>query len=117
MWRVNCTALLILMVPMLSYAQALSDPTAPPRVIERSEAGESSTQRLKLQSIQWIGTERSALINGERLYPGDKLNSYTVETIEMSQVTLRDQRTNQLITLRLFGFAKQRVSPAARSGL
>jgi hypothetical protein len=117
MWRVSFATLLILMVQASSYAQALSDPTAPPRVIERSEAGESSTERLNLQSIQWIGTERSALINGERLYPGDKLNSYTVETIEMSQVILRDQRTNKLITLRLFGFTKKRGSQAARSGL
>ncbi|WP_417658663.1 hypothetical protein [Pseudidiomarina sp.] len=117
MWRVNFATLFILMVPTLSYAQALSDPTAPPRVIERSQAGESSTKRLNLQSIQWKGTERSALINGEWLYPGDKLNSYTIQTIEMSQVTLRDQRTNQLVTLRLFGFTKQRDSQAARSGL
>lgn len=117
MWQVSCATLFILMVPAPSYAQTLSDPTAPPRVIERNETGESSTERLKLQSIQWIGTERSALINGARLYPGDKLNNYTVETIEMSQATLRDQRTNKLITLRLFGFTKQRGSHAARSAL
>lgn len=109
MWRANylCWALAAGLVGVAD-AQQFSDPTAPPRVIERGEVGKGPATSFKLQSIQWIGTQRSALINGERKYEGDMVSQYLIDTIDINEVILRHQSTNKTMTLRLFGFAQQR---------
>ena len=110
MWRANVIgALAMLLISLVSSnlgAQELSDPTAPPQVIERGDTPVNPATNLKLQSIQWKGTQRSAQINGERKYQGDSINQFVLEQIDMHQVVLRHANTNERLTLRLFGFSR-----------
>lgn len=106
--------LIALLVSSSSLAfQELRDPTAPPRVLERAGSPKLVKEKLKLQSIQWFGDQRMALIDGQWKQVGETVGSYRVTAIEMSEVSLRDMRTNKDLTIRLFGFSTETPKPAA----
>ncbi|PHR64307.1 MAG: hypothetical protein COA51_08355 [Idiomarina sp.] len=117
MWRVN-TLIIFLAASMSSaVAQELRDPTAPPAVIEPVGAKVTSVASPKLQSIQWMGEQHRALIDGAWKQVGDRVGPYQVNTIDMSGVVLRNTRNSKDITIRLFGFSATPVNPTAGSSL
>ena len=104
-------AVILMSVPCTAVAQALSDPTMPPRQLEpRSETQQKGSSVLRLQSIQFMGTHRSALISGQWLYQGERFDNYMIEKIDLNYVTLRDQQTDKRITLRLFELTKDSMN-------
>lgn len=110
--------LIALLVSSASSAfQELRDPTAPPRVLERAGSPTLVKEKLKLQSIQWVGDQRMALIDGQWKQVDETVGSYRVTAIEMSEVSLRDMRTSKDLTIRLFGFSVLSPKPAAGSNL
>lgn len=117
MLRASGLLILLLMSVPSSAFQELRDPTAPPRVLERAGSPTPVSEKLKLQSIQWVGDQRKALIDGQWKQVGETVGSYRVTAIEMSEVSLRDMRTNKDLTIRLFGFSTLTAKPAAGSYL
>lgn len=108
--RVMLSLVLLLSVAP-SMAQELSDPTLPPQQAQASTGDKQvAASGLQLQSIQFMGTKRSAQINGQRVYEQEPLGQFMVEKIDMNFVTLRNQQTNKAVTLRLFGFTKNSVT-------
>src|SRR5690554_3716061 len=107
MWRASVWALVIARMLLCVSAQELRDPTRPPptQQLNRGEVTENSNA-LKLQSIQFIGNQRSALINHERKYEGDRIRQYVIEKIDMNFVTLRDQQAKTTTVLHLFSMIK-----------
>lgn len=104
-------AAILLSVPHAAYAQALSDPTMPPRQLEpRSESKQKASSGLRLQSIQFMGTNRSALISGQWVYQGERFDNYVIEKIDLNYVTLRDQQTEKRVTLWLFELTKDSMN-------
>lgn len=98
-------------VMVAASAQDLSDPTAPPRQLEpRTGSVQQTSSALRLQSIQFMGTHRSALINGQRVYQGEPFANYMLEKIDLNFVTLRDQKTGKRLTLRLFELTKDSMN-------
>ncbi|WP_417663812.1 hypothetical protein [Pseudidiomarina donghaiensis] len=108
-------AILFTMAPA-SFAQELSDPTMPPRQLEqRHDSTQKSSSGPRLQSIQFMGSNRSALINGQRFYQGERFENYLVEKIDLNFVTLRDQQTEKRLTLRLFELTKDSVKTSGNN--
>ncbi|MBR9906816.1 MAG: hypothetical protein GYB30_02050 [Gammaproteobacteria bacterium] len=104
-------AAILMSVTHAAFAQALSDPTMPPRQLEpRSETKGKGSSALRLQSIQFMGTNRSALISGQWLYQGERFDNYVIEKIDLNYVTLRDQQTDKRLTLRLFELTKDSMN-------
>ncbi|CUA87049.1 hypothetical protein [Pseudidiomarina woesei] len=113
---VGLVVAIFLTISPISFAQELSDPTMPPRQLEqRNDSAQKSSSSPRLQSIQFIGSSRSALINGQRLYQGERFENYVVEKIDLNFVTLRDQQTEQRLTLRLFELAKESVKTSGNN--
>ncbi|OZB03687.1 MAG: hypothetical protein B7X54_09380 [Idiomarina sp. 34-48-12] len=110
--------LIVLLISLPTLAQqAMRDPTAPPRVIERAGSPATVNETLKLQSIQWVGEQRKALINGDWKVVGETVGPYRVTAIQLSDVSLRDTRSSKDLTIRLFGFSALPPKPAAGSNL
>ena len=108
-------AILFTMAPA-SFAQELSDPTMPPRQLEqRHDSAQKSSSGPRLQSIQLMGSNRSALINGQRFYQGERFENYVLEKIDLNFVTLRDQQTETRLTLRLFELTKDSVKTSGNN--
>lgn len=104
-------AALVMSASHVTFAQSLSDPTMPPRQLEpRSESKQKASSGLRLQSIQFMGTNRSALISGQRVYQGERFDNYLIEKIDLNYVTLFDQQTDKRVTLRLFELAKDSMN-------
>lgn len=103
--------LVMLLSSASGMAQELSDPTLPPQQAQAVAGSQQvAASGLQLQSIQFMGTKRSAQINGQRVYEQEPLGQFMVEKIDMNFVTLRNQQTNKTVTLRLFGFTKNSVT-------
>lgn len=117
MWRVKALIVLWLAGSSTVTAQDLRDPTAPPRVLERAGSAVTSVELPKLQSIQWVGEQRKALIEGAWKQVGDSVGPYRVNAIYMSEVVLRDTRSSKDLSIRLFGFSATPVNPTAGSSL
>jgi len=108
-------AILFTMAPA-SFAQELSDPTMPPRQLEqRNDSAQKSSSGPRLQLIQFMGSNRSALINGQRFYQGERFENYVLEKIDLNFVTLRDQQTETRLTLRLFELTKDSVKTSGNN--
>jgi len=91
-------ALLVLLVG--GAAQAAVDPTRPPAVPAGVAAGASvapATAALRLEAIRTLGGQRTAVINGQRVGPGDRIGSARVSRIDAGSVTLtRDGKPERL---------------------
>lgn len=111
MWRAKTIAAVALMSASSGLlAQELRDPTMPPQTQPQSNMdAKVNSNALQLQSIQFMGNKRSALINNERKYEGDHIRQYVIEKIDMNFVTLRDQQTKATTVLRLFSLTKDSV--------
>ena len=96
-WR-RALALLVLLVG--GAAQAAVDPTRPPAVPAGVAAGASvapATAALRLEAIRTLGGQRTAVINGQRVGPGDRIGSARVSRIDAGSVTLtRDGKPERL---------------------
>lgn len=115
----RASGLLIVLLASLpsSALQELRDPTAPPRVLERAGSATPAKAALKLQSIQWVGDQRKALIDGQWKLIGENIGPYKVTAIQMNEVNLRDTRNSKDLTLRLFSFSATPYYPSAGSDL
>ncbi|HJV85658.1 MAG TPA: MSHA biogenesis protein MshK [Noviherbaspirillum sp.] len=80
-------------------AQALTDPTRPPAVVNAdAQAGEVATGPV-LQSILISSHRAEAIINGRTVKAGDKVGEATVVRITESEVLLRNGREQQALKL------------------
>lgn len=107
MWQVNsiptlCFGVITLVASCAVSAQALRDPTAPPRSPATAPTATQATTSIKLQAVVWRGEERTAIVNGQRVAVGDHVSHYIVQAIDMNQVTLVDTTTKQNMQLTLF---------------
>jgi hypothetical protein len=108
MWRVNpimlagCTYLALAGHDTVQ-ASEMSDPTAPPALVHYDKtATPSFSTKFKLHSIQKIGATYSVVINGVRKQVGDTIEEYTIQNIELNEVQLVNNRTQQRRVLSLF---------------
>lgn len=122
MWQVKhglvlCLGSLLCMASFVASAQALRDPTAPPRAPAMSTVERNPTTAIKLQAIVWRENQRSAVISGQRVAVGDPISNYIVQAIEMNHVTLLDTSNQQRIDLKLFHSVQQEdLTTTGKSG-
>lgn len=112
MWQVKpiptlCFGIITLVASGVVSAQALRDPTAPPRSPAIVPTATQATTSIKLQAVVWRGEERTAIVNGQRVAVGDHVSHYIVQAIDMNQVTLVDTTTKQSVQLTLFTTVQQ----------
>ncbi|GAB4175940.1 MAG: hypothetical protein Fur0039_18750 [Rhodocyclaceae bacterium] len=83
-------ALPALVAASLAAAQALPDPTRPPREAQAAPAAQPGAGApTGLQSVRISGARRSALIDGRPVRVGGKLGEARVARIDETGVTLR----------------------------
>lgn len=122
MWQVKhglvlCLGSLLCMASFVASAQALRDPTVPPRASAMSTVERNPTTAIKLQAIVWRENQRSAVISGQRVAVGDPISNYIVQAIEMNHVTLLDTSNQQRIDLKLFHSVQQEnLTTTGKSG-
>lgn len=102
--------ILLILSPALAGAQ---DPTRPPTAAEiRGWLGESSQEApdsdWRLQSILASDQRRLAIINGQRVRPGDRIQSAQVRAVEVDHVVL-DQGGREIVL-----FLGHRRQPSSR---
>ncbi len=99
--------ILLGVVLVLVFGQATADdPTRPPTAAEirawRGETGtETADSEWQLQSILTSPTRRLAIINGQRLQPGDQVDSAEVISIEPDRVVLTHRGREIILSLGL----------------
>jgi MSHA biogenesis protein MshK len=100
-----------------AWCQALPDPTRPPAELQAApvdtKTGKPSAVapgELRLQSILIGPHERSAIINGVVVSPGDRVGDARVLSISENQVVLKSRTGNSV--LRLFPSALKKHSGA-----
>jgi len=94
----------VLLIAMLPGLAPAADPTRPPTDAEvRAWLGAGGSGRadsdLQLQSVLVSDSRRIAIINGERLRPGDRIAGARIKDIEFGRVVI--ERGERTITLHL----------------
>ena len=77
--------MIIMLYPVWTWASNLADPTRPPGFVG---TGTANNKSLEVTAIFIYPTHRIAIINGQVLMVGDKINEFTVTTIEPNTVEL-----------------------------
>lgn len=108
--RKTVPLILLVLLPALAVAE---DPTRPPTAAEiRAWLGESETGTMdsdwRLQSILASDQRRLAIINGQRVRPGDRIDSAEVLAVEADRVVL-NQRGREIVL-----FLGHRHQPSSR---
>jgi hypothetical protein len=85
-----CVIALLAVLPVLSMAQGMKDPTRPPAQFldPAYETQDASPPDSGLQTIKRTGKRYLALLNGEWIKPGDKAGEAVVVKIEEHAVVL-----------------------------
>lgn len=101
---------LLILIPAVAGAQ---DPTRPPTAAEiRAWLGEPSLEKpgsdWDLRSILTSDQRRLAIINGQRVRPGDRVQSAQVRAVEVDHVVL-DQGGREIVL-----FLGHRRQPSSR---
>jgi len=101
-WRPLRLALLALVVAGIAPAARALDPTQPPAALRAAPApaldGAASAPlpaRPRLQGLR-VGSDPSALINGQLLRPGQRWQGHTLLRVEVDGVVLRDPEGRSL---------------------
>ncbi len=106
--------ILVLLLILLPVTLAANDPTRPPTAAEirawlgHASDSEAAAEDWRLQSILTSDQRRLAIINGQRLRRGERIDSAEVVAIEVDHVVLIDR--GREITL----FLGHRRSPSSR---
>ena len=96
------TALLII-ISLTTFAATAKDsseyrdPTRPWNY--QKPSAQVGTSRLQLTEIRMTPSSRQAVINGQRLKVGERINGFQVIHIERGHVVLRNQESEQKLSL------------------
>lgn len=79
----------VLALQAAATAQAMTDPTQPPRAVTAAESAAEPAKAPVLQSVMILPHRRSAIIDGERVEIGGRIGDAEVLKISETEVTLR----------------------------
>lgn len=114
--RLVTVGVLCLVVPAgaLQAADTLVDPMQPPAGFRAPEPAPAvpGSETLVLQSVRVAGNQRSAMINGVTVKPGDRIGGAVVRRIADAQVVLQREGVEQVLTL--YPGIEKRMADTAR---
>jgi MSHA biogenesis protein MshK len=103
----GCLYLLFGMLPLLAQAQALRDPTQPPAAFtapvnaaggEMAE-GEAAPGRVLQSVIRRHGARPVAMINGQSIKLGEKIDDFVLVKLTETQATLKGPGGTEILVL------------------
>jgi MSHA biogenesis protein MshK len=111
--RLSQIAIAMLLLPAISVAaqtiapQRLNDPTQPPGTLFNPQDNSSVSGALVLNAVFIYPTYRIAIISGQAVKIGDRINELTVSSIEQNTVELTGSK-NEVTVLSLGAPIKQK---------
>jgi MSHA biogenesis protein MshK len=104
-------AAMVMVLPVGSIAQVLSDPTRPPAGIYANEGGDAAATGPVLQSVMITPGARTAIIGGETVKLGGQYGDARVVKITENEVVLRSAAGTE--TLRMYPDVTMKTSKPA----